>query len=102
MKLSDAILKGCKGTVKIGYYFTTRGHDSLPDNGCCVMGAALVGTFGLEKAKDIDGRNGAAEAIEKEFGVEYDSQLIQTAVSRNNLSDESRESIAAWLASKGL
>ncbi len=102
MKLSDAILKGCEGTVKIRGYFTTAMLASMPENGCCVMGAALVGVFSLQKAREIDVGCCCMAAIEKEFNVDYTGAIIQEAVKRNNDTNESRESIAAWLATKGL
>lgn len=91
MLLSEAILKGCQRTVKV--------KNKLFDgkNGCCVIGAACVGLHGtFSKAK----RHGTAKIVDDTFPTLWNS-LWSEAVSRNNNTEESRESIAAWLATKG-
>ncbi len=86
MKISTAILKGCRGTVKIkhGLY----AGDPLAPTGCCVMGAAALGRCGnAMKAGEVCDVLG--------------EQLYAECVYRNNDTDATRESIAAWLADLG-
>ncbi len=97
MKLSEAILKGCKDTVKIKFRFTDG------RNGCCVLGAAIHEVTGVPISEFSEAvchwdvlRNNFPELIENS------SALWKEVTSRNNDTDESRESIAAWLAEKGL
>ena len=96
MKLSEAILKGCEGTRQCFEAFCSG------DNYCCALGAAFYG---------LEGRIGTGmnKVIERRLLEEWHilkkdddrSELYLQIIARNDQEMESRESIAAWLASIG-
>jgi hypothetical protein len=107
LKLSEAILKGCQGTVKIKGLFVVPKEclaKDLPKNGCCVLGAAAVGVLGsLSKARKQSDIGNLLYGHFPFLGTfSNETNLRREIVDRNNNTDETRESIAAWLAKKGL
>lgn len=87
MKVSEAILKGCEGTRKIRGYLYDNDSPTSPKF-CCVVGAAALGMRG--NAADV-------MPIFEALGL----TLYQECVRRNNQTNQSRQSIAKWLAKKG-
>ncbi len=93
MKLSEAILVGCKGTKKITNGFLYEPHDVFgasckKPRGCCVLGAGAFGMHGdCAKATCVD------------LGIP--SRIRQECIRRNNETKQSRQSIARWLAKQG-
>ncbi len=94
MKLSEAILEGCKlSPVKVQNVFYN-------EEGTCLLGAACV-AMGVDLSKKPNCYD-FEYCLQKNFGfVLGRPEAIQEAVERNNSTDESRESIAAWLATQG-
>lgn len=89
MKLSEAILKGCEGTNK--YYGDFFGPSI---SSCSTWGAAAIGAgfIGRENCKVVD-------FLDAKFGyIEW--TLFQEVSERTR--QESRESIAADLARRGM
>lgn len=95
MKPSEAILKGCVGTVKI------QGRLYDGDNGCCVMGAMLAGISpgGLDDVKRGEQPFAPAEIY---YAYRGNKSYWDECVRKNNMTNQSRESIARWLQKKGL
>lgn len=119
LKPSDAILAGCKIAKRKckSHYFIYPDEANLI--GAMALGCGfkrndtnydihahseiinfLVGIFG-ERILDPFKTGYRCNGHEKVYGREF-NQVIQKAVSRNSQTDESRESIAAWLKEQGL
>ncbi len=89
MKVSEAILKGCKGTKKLKNLLWPDGESRHTPTKCCGMGAAGLG---------MNGDAGKVDEILDTLGRELWSECVR----RNNETNQSRQSIARWLAKQGL
>lgn len=103
LKLSDAILAGCKiAPRKIGWRFFDV------DGSACVMGAAALGAGYRIISSGSFGPGAVWEYLSNVFPERFHGDrecgdaFISECVHRNNATDESRESIASWLAEQGL
>lgn len=99
MKLSDAMLKGCRGTKKcIGEY-------SKGKTRCCALGAAMIGAgikpgdYGMERLEQIFPE--LANYIQDDFAVTGSRRLGRAIVIRNDNHGHTRQEIAKWLKSLG-
>ncbi len=102
IKLSDAILAGCKlAPNKEKYVFFKEGNYSY----ACLLGAAALGS-----GFDPNGclfefiGNQTRLHLEKAFGLSLIDpwpNVVRDAVIENNVTDKSREEIAEELAKKG-
>lgn len=101
MKLSEAILKGIGNTEQaIGMFVGWDEELEVPVK-CCAMGAAA-----LAAGYTHSGERLLTQVLEEEFPQLYDEPYepsgLWLEIERRNDSGESRESIAADLASRGL
>lgn len=95
MRLSEAIIKGCEGTIQV--------RSSMWDgrNGCCAIGAACMST-GIPPAEGVGERLTRTFPILNHFttnpvtGV-YDA-VAEICVDLNDITRWPRLSIAEWIA----
>lgn len=101
MKLSEAILKGIGNTEQAIDMFIGWDEEQMVPVKSCAMGAAAIGAGYL-----YDGERFLMDVLQEDFPELYDAHNLPSAlyqeIARRNDSGESRESIAADLASRGL